>query len=134
MKSKLLRWKARRAARRGVGGLKKFAPKFSSFSERQARRARFLLLTSKRTRGILSKSSKLNTRYKRMALSKHEYNVGDLVNVKGSWRFGGCQMVGAIVMRQARRRPFLYTVYYKGKKWPNIHQDEMSPCAAEDKT
>ena len=132
MKSKL-RQARRRPPRRGVGGLKKFAPKFSSFSRRQTRRARLLLLTSERGRVILSKSRKLKARFKRMVLTKPEYNVGDLVNVRySSLRGIRPSMVGAIVMRQYRRHPHLYSVYYKGKKWPNIHQDEMSPCGSED--
>ena len=130
MKSKLPR---SRAGRRGVGGLKKFAPKFSSLANRQARRARLLLLTSRRGRVILSKSRKFKARLKRMMLTKPEYNVGDLVNVcYNPLRRPSSSMVGAIVMRQYRRHPHLYSVYYKGKKWPNIHQDEMSPCGSED--
>jgi len=119
---------------RGGGmGVKNFAPKFSSFSRRQTRRARLLLLTSERGRVILSKSRKLKARFKRMVLTKPEYNVGDLVNVRySSLRGIRPSMVGAIVMRQYRRHPHLYSVYYKGKKWPNIHQDEMSPCGSED--
>ena len=133
MKSKLPRRRARSAGRRGVGGLKKFAPKFSSLANRQARRARLLLLTTPRGRVILSKSRKLKARLKRMMLTKPEYNVGDLVNVRySSLRGIRPSMIGAIVMRQYKRHPHLYSVYYKGKKWPNIHQDEMSPCASED--
>ena len=132
MKSKL-RTSPRRARGRGVGGLKKFAPKFSSFSRRQARRARLLLLTNRRGRVILYKSRKVRGRLRRMMLSKPEYNVGDLVNVcYNPLRNGRPCMIGAIVMRQYRRHPHLYAVYYKGKKWPNIHQDEMSPCGSED--
>ena len=133
MKSKLRRRPPTRRRGRGVGGLKKFAPKFSSFSERQARRARLLLLTSRRGRVILYKSRKLRARIKRVMLTKPEYNVGDLVDVRyNPLRNNRPCMVGAIVMRQYKRHPHLYSVYYKGKKWPNIHQDEMSPCGSED--
>ena len=132
MKSKLRR-RDPRPRRRGVGGLKKFAPKFSSLANRQARRARLLLLTTPRGRVILSKSRKFKARLKRMMLTKPEYNVGDLVNVRyNALRGIRPSMIGAIVMRQYKRHPHLYSVYYKGKKWPNIHQDEMSPCAPED--
>lgn len=122
----------RRRAERGVGGLKKFAPKFSSLADRQIRRARIILLTRRRGRVILSKVRKARIKVRRMALSKPLYKVGDLVNVRSSFLYDKRpRMVGAIVMRKYTRHPHLYAVYYRGKKWPNIHQDEISACRME---
>jgi len=40
-------------------------------------------------------------------------------------------MVGAVVMKNYERVLTLVDVYYKGKIWRNIHQDELSPCRPE---
>lgn len=140
MKSKLpLVRRARRLARRGAGGLvKKFAPKFSSLADRNARRVVVLGLTRRLIHAILVREARgagdMNGDYDGIST----YKRGDLVNVIESsyGTLAGCRpyLVGAIVMRRSERLPTLCSVYHKGKIWRNIHQDEMEPCRPQEET
>ncbi len=126
MKSKL-RLESRRLARRGAGGLvKKFAPKFSSLADRYARRARLLCLTCIVSYDILEEviRSTIN-----MSEQSEPFEVGDLVTVyPASIRDMPAIMQGAVVIKRHHTRGGLYSVYYRGKKWRNIHQNEMVTC------
>ena len=136
MKSKL-RLEAALLGRRGVGGLKKFAPKFSSLVDRQARKVRNFMLTGRIVRVILLEEirSIRNMSSDWIAAPagyKCRFKQGDLVNVRASAFNEHPMMVGAIVMKNYARVLTLAEVYYKGKIWRNIHQDEMSPCRPEN--
>ncbi len=130
MKSKL-RLVAAPLGRRGVGGLKKFAPKFSSLVDRQARKVRNFMLTARIMRVILLEEVKNMNVWDTPPLVVQRYVKGDLVNVSANYYDTRSPMVAAVVMKASSHRDWLYTVYYKGKIWPNIHQDEMSPCRLE---